>query len=444
MTFLQEFAAYQAQHGEPDRIELLLCDINAIFRGKWLNGSDAAKLEKGQVRLPISTYVPNIIGEELPETGIGSSAGDPDGILTAIPGSLRPAPWFAGHVAQVQVEMRSPSAEFDGLSTRQLLANMLKRFEKRGLKPVLATELEFYIVQPRDNPEQPPSPPDFAPTAQNYELNVLDRTEAILTEIQTACAIQNLPTDSLIAEYGPGQYEINFLHTDDVLLAADTALMFRNLVRGVTRKHGMEATFMAKPYADHPGNGMHVHVSLNDETGNIFDAVSGVAETLKNAVAGVLDTMPAAHALFAPHLNSFRRFGPGSFSPNRPNWGFDHRGAAVRLPDTTGPAARLEHRISGADVNPYLALTAILGGILHGLDSAPALPLPLDDPDAPEAPPLDHDWRRAVDRFAVSDFTADILGPRFRDLYATTKYDEIDKLTAPITPIEYRMYLGRL
>ena len=120
MTFLQEFAAYQGQHGEPDRIELLLCDINAIFRGKWLKGSDAAKLEKGQVRLPISTYVPNIIGEELPETGIGSSAGDPDGILTAIPGSLRPAPWFAGHVAQVQVEMRSPNAEFDGLSTRQL------------------------------------------------------------------------------------------------------------------------------------------------------------------------------------------------------------------------------------------------------------------------------------------------------------------------------------
>lgn len=444
MNFNGEFAAYAKKHGQPDRIELLLPDINAILRGKWLPGTDAEKLTNGQVRLPISTYAPNILGEELPETGLGIVAGDPDGVIYPVPGTLKPVPWMPGDVAQVQVEMRAQDERFEGLSTRGHLGAMLDRYTARGLKPVLATELEFYIVQQRTDPSEAPRPPDFAPMAQNYELNVLDRTEAILTDLRDACDIQELPTDSLIAEYGPGQYEINFHHTDDVLAAADTALIFRRLVRGVTRKHGMSATFMAKPYAEHPGNGMHVHVSVDGPDGNIFSADSGVAEPLHQAVAGLLDTMGEAHGIFAPHLNSFRRFGPGAFSPNRPDWGFDNRNASIRLPETSGPAARLEHRISGADVNPYLALTAILGGVLHGFDRKPPLPLPIDDPKAAPAPTLASDWRAAMDLFAASDFTSDILGERFRDIYATLKYDEIAKMTAEITPIEYRMYLGRL
>ncbi|MDJ0626985.1 MAG: glutamine synthetase family protein [Rhodobacter sp.] len=444
MSFRDEFAAYTTEHGEPDRIELLLCDVNAILRGKWLPGTDAEKLTRGQVRLPISTYAPNIIGEELPETGLGIVAGDPDGVITPVPGTLKPVPWMPGRVAQVQVEMQAQDPRFDGLSTRGVLSRIAGRYKSRGLTPVTATELEFYIVQPRANPDEPPQPPEFAPEAQNYELNVLDRSEALLRDIRDACDIQGLPTDSLIAEYGPGQYEINFHHTDDVVAAADTALIFRRLVRGVARNHALSATFMAKPYADHPGNGMHVHVSVNGEDGNIFSADDGVAGPLRHAVAGLLDTMAEAHALFAPHLNSFRRFGPGSFSPNRPDWGLDHRGAAVRLPETKGPAARLEHRIGGADVNPYLAVAAILGGILHGLDTRPDLPPPLDGGDAAPAPPLAHDWRAAVDRYAASRFAADLMGQKFRDIYATLKYDEIAKLTAEITPVEYRMYLGRL
>lgn len=449
-SFLQEFAAYEAAHGAPDRIELLLPDINAIHRGKWLPGGDARKLAEGGVRLPVSTYAPNILGEDIAETGLGIAVGDPDGILVPIEGTLMPVPWADGHVAQVQCEMTEDGDTVSDLSTRDKLAAMLARYAKRGLTPVIATELEFYIVAPRETPDEPPCPPPHAPDAQNYELNVLDRTQEILTEIQSACVIQNLPTDSLIAEYGPGQYEINFHHMDDALRAADTALLFRRLVRGVVSRHGMEATFMAKPYSEHPGNGMHVHVSVCGKDGNIFDdaarggAEDSVSDILGHAVAGVLATMPDSQAVLAPHMNSFRRFAPGSFSPNRPDWGIDHRGAAVRLPDTDGPAARLEHRIAGADCNPYLAITAILGGILHGLDAALPPGLPIDDASAVEPPPLAHDWRSAVDRFAASDFAADIFGTRFRHIYATLKFDEIAKLTTEITPIEYRVYLGRL
>ena len=183
---------------------------------------------------------------------------------------------------------------------------------------------------------------------------------------------------------------------------------------------------------------------LDADGNNIFAADKGVSDTLKNAVAGVLDTMPDAQAVFAPHMNSYRRFQPGDFSPSSPNWGLDHRGAGVRLPETKGPGARLEHRICGADVNPYLALAAILGGILHGLDKKPDLPLPLDDPKAEETEPLGHDWRNAVDMFSESPFIEDLFGAEWRDIYATIRYDEIETLTGEISPVEYRYYLGRL
>jgi len=444
--FRKEFDAYRTRHAAPERIELLLCDINAILRGKWLPGDQADKLAAGQVRLPISTYAPTIMGTEPPETGLGIVAGDPDGFMKPVPGTLKPVPWARGEVAQVLVEM-SESAESAGsgepagwLSSRRALARMVDRLAAKGLYPTLACELEFYIVRKRSNGDEAPRPPAHLPDAQNYELGVMSNFAEILDDIRHACAAQGLASDTLVAEFGPGQFEINFHHTGDVLVAADTALLFRRLVRGVVARHGLEASFMAKPYAKEPGSGMHVHVSLCDAAGrNIFDA----GAQLKRAVAGVLATMREAQALFAPHLNSFRRFQPASFAPSRPDWGQDNRAAAIRLPETTGKGARLEHRICGADVNPYLAIAAILGGIMHGLETDLPLQPPLEDADAKPAEPLDHDWTRAVERCAVSDFCADVLGRRLRDVYVAVKRDEIAALTAEISPVEYRHYLGR-
>ena len=308
--FLEEYAQYCKTHGRPDRLELMLCDINAVLRGKWLPGDDEKKLTEGAVRLPHSTYVPNILGAEVSETGLGIVVGDPDGRIVPIPGSLKPVPWAKGNMAQVQVEMLDPdTGKISELSSRKLLANMVDRFHDKGWHPVLASELEFYLIQPRQSEDEPPTPPDRSPDAQNYDLEVLERTQDVLDDILEVSAIQGIATDTLIAEYGPGQFEVNFHHTDDVMKAADTALLFKRLVRGVARNHGMEATFMAKPYADHPGNGMHLHASVVDREGkNIFDDGSGEAsDTLRAAVGGSLDTMRDLQAIFAPHLNSYRR-----------------------------------------------------------------------------------------------------------------------------------------
>jgi glutamine synthetase len=443
--FLTEYAAFCDAHGRPERVELMLCDLNAVMRGKWLPGEDEKKLAEGAVRLPLSTYAPNILGEEVEATGLGIIVGDPDGRIVPVPGSLRPVPWADGNVAQVQIEMLGEDGNVSRLSSRRQLTDMVARFHGRGLHPVLATELEFYLIESRAHPEAPPVPPEHSPLAQNYDLEVLERHQAVLDDILKASAAQGLPTDTLIAEYGPGQFEINFHHTDDPLFAADIALLFRRLVRGVARKHGFEATFMAKPYADHPGNGMHVHASVLDRAGtNIFEVDEGIAPTLRHAVSGVLATMRDFQAIFAPHMNSYRRFQPMSFAPTTPDWGLDNRAAAVRLPQTTGPGARLEHRISGADVNPYLAITAILAGVLHGFDHAPDLPLPLDDAQAQKSDPLSPDWRASVERFAQSPLAADTFGESYRDIYAAVRRDEITQLTTEISQVEYRTYLGRL
>ncbi len=448
-NFLNEYKAFCDEYGRPDRVEMMLCDINAILRGKWLPGDDEQKIAEGGVRLPLSTYAPNIMGEEVEATGLGIVVGDPDGRLFPVPGSLRPVPWATVDtvVAQVLVEMHDETGEISPVSPRRQLENMLERFSARGLNPVVATELEFYLYKPREDMDSAPTPPDRSPTAQNYDLDVLDRTQAILDDILDGANEQGMTPDTLIAEYGPGQFEINFHHTDDVLAAADSALYFRRMVRAVARKHEMSATFMAKPYADYPGNGMHAHISLVDNDGNnVFDEGGDEPSALlKQAIAGTLHTMDDLQAIFAPHMNSYRRFQPGSFSPHAPDWGLDNRAAAVRVPEVSGPGARLEHRISGADTNPYLVLTAILGGMLYGLDH-PDLPLapPIDEDTGEHAEPLTADWATAVDLFAESEVAASVFSTEYRDIYTAVRRDEIGQLTSAISQIEYRTYLGRL
>ncbi len=445
MPFQQEYDAHCAAHGVPDRIELMLCDLNAVLRGKWLPGAGVKKLANGEVRLPLSTYAPNVLGEEVAATGLGLVVGDPDGVVLPIAGSLRQVPWMPGHVVQVQIEMRDDTGAVSALDPRQRLAAVLKRFAAKGMRPVVATELEFYFCQKRDRPDAPPVPPIGAPVAQNFDLAVLQQLEPVLSEITESCQTQGLSVDTLIAEYGPGQFEINFHHTEDVLAAAETALLFRRVVSGVALKHGLEASFMAKPYRDAPGNGMHVHASLLDETGaNMFDEEgSAPSALLRYAIGGVLDTMRDFQAVFAPHLNSYRRYTPNSFAPSAPDWGIDNRSAGVRVPAVSGPGARLEHRISGADVNPYLVLAAILGGMARGIDRHCDPGLPLDDAKAAAVVPLTHDWRTSVACFASSEAVADVLGTAYRDIYTAVKEDEIQQITAEITPVEYQSYLSR-
>jgi len=447
MSFNKEFEKYVACYGQPERIELLLCDINAVLRGKWLPGDQADKIADKKVRLPLSTYAPNILGLEVEATGLGIVAGDPDGVVIPIPGTLKPVPWVKGNVAQLMIELEE-DGKISDLSPRQQLANTLDKFNARGWKPVAASELEFYVLQKRASSFEKPCPPEDAPEGQNFDMELLARSAGFLNEILAACEIQGLATDTLIAEYGPGQFEVNFHHSDDTLNTADTALLFRRIVRGVVSNYGLEATFMAKPYRQYPGNGMHLHCSVIDEKGkNIFKPSSEMDEAsdiLKHAVSGTLATMREMQAVFAPHMNSLRRFGANSFAPTSPEWGYDHRGAAVRIPEINGSGARLEHRICGADVNPYLTISAILGGMLYGIDEKPILKAPLESHEATKTTPLSSHWASIVELFSASEFAKSLFGERYHHVFTEVKRNEIDELNTIISEAEYKHYLSRM
>ncbi|MEM8980811.1 MAG: glutamine synthetase family protein [Pseudomonadota bacterium] len=444
IPFEEEFAAYCAAHGMPERLELLLCDINGVWRGKWLPSDQVLALVGGKVRLPLSTYAPSVMGPEVEETGLGIVVGDPDGVLRPLPGTLKPVPWSRRDVAQVQVEMcemgkSAPSA----LSTRATLERAVQALGDMGYTPVIATELEFYLCAARDDRDAPPSPIAHTPDIQNYDLEAMERHAPLLIRIQDYAKAQGLATDTLIAEYGPGQFEINFHHSADALQAADTALLFRRLVRATAHEFGVEATFMAKPYVDQPGNGMHAHVSLLNASGEpVFYSKSKPSPLLLNAVSGLLSSMSELQAIFAPHYNSFRRFSKGSFAPTTPDWGMDNRAVSLRLPQTTGPNARLEHRISGADVNPYLALAAILQGMAKGLAEPHPLPEPLGATDETQSTPLSDSWPNAVNALEASDFAKEVLGA-LHPVYLAVKRAEMEVMKAEITPAEYRYSLSR-
>ncbi len=440
---LDDIQAFLAAHSGIERIELLFPDINGVMRGKWYSPDSIDKLVEGKVRLPMSTYALDIEGNDVDGTGLALATGDPDGYGWPVPGTLGVKPWSPSPAAQVLMTMTTPSGEPCLYDPRTRLASMVARLAERGLTAVVATELEFYLHAPGE-PGQAPVPPKGLEGAQVYDMSAVSSLSPCLEDIQRACAAQGIAADVLIAEFGPGQFEINFHHSADALAMADQSILFKRLVKGCARAHDLRASFMAKPYGGaQPGSGMHIHVSLIDGDGrNIFDAGDGVADTLRHAVGGALATMRPLQAIFAPHANSYRRFQPGSYAPTIASWGLDHRGVALRLPEITGPGARLEHRICGADVNPYLALAGVLGGIAIGLEER--IDPPLRTEAAPIGERLHHDWLSAVEEFGGSDRAARVFSEPFRHAYTEMRLSEIAMLAAEVSDVEYRTYLHKL
>ena len=438
--------AFFAARPEIERVDVLFPDLNGVTRGKWLPRDVAVKkLTCEGVRLPISSYALDIFGEDVEATGLALPAGDPDGVGWPDAATLSPAPFADPPAAQVLMRMETRDGAPCAYDPRQILSAQIARLAARGLTAVAALELEFYLTAPRDDPNAAPAAPPGLGPSQVYDLEAMEACGACLRAIQRAAAETGLEADAAIAEFGPGQFEINLRHAPDALAAADGALLLKRVVRRAARAHGLAASFMAKPYGDQPGSGMHAHVSLLDETGrNVFAAETGVAPALAQAVGGLLATMRPLQAIFLPHLNSYRRLDPGAYAPLAPDWAIEHRGVALRLPATSGPAARFEHRVAGADANPHLALAAILGGALIGLEDK-------RDPGPPAAAagvraraPLRRDWAAAVSAFARSGAAERVFGAELRRVYAAIRRAEIDRLSREITDVERRVYFDRV
>jgi glutamine synthetase len=436
------------QTGRHAVLEAFVVDANGIPRGKWIPAERIDDIMRDGIALPRSIYALDIWGCDVPDAGLAVGTGDPDGVCHPVAGTMMPVSWLSRPTSQVLLSMSDADGAPFFAEPRQVLARVLSGFTELGLTPVVATELEFYLIDRKRSSANPVSPP-YAQDSQwqGWQTQVLSIAELhmfepVLADIFAACDEQDIPADTVVRENGPSQYEVNLKHCADALAAADHAVMLKRIVKGVARKHGLDATFMAKPYGDLAGSGMHMHLSVLDRDGrNIFAGADGApTERLGHAVGGLIDTMPDAMLLFAPHANSFRRLCPGTHAPTHANWGLDNRAASVRVLHA-GDATRLEHRVSGADCNPYLAVAGLLAGSLHGLtgEIAPGPAMIGETHGASEKLPIN--WDDAIDAFDDSDAMGRYLGGAYQDLFSACKRQEQLEFRRRVTDVEYDAYL---
>ncbi len=436
-------------HPEITTIEALLPDCNGVMRGKWLPRHKLGKIFDGELKLPKTALSLDIWGRDVEELVFAS--GDADGICRPVEGSLLPTPWAAnGQHGQIMLSMFNADGSPYMGDPRHVLKQVVARFQEAGWKPVVAAELEFSLVTwDQSTPIHTcPSPAGGTPVGGNtYGLDVLNDHFQMIEDIRIACELQDLPFDGIVKESAPSQYEINMQHVDSPVLAAKQILQMKRLIKGVAAKHGLIASFMAKPFEDEAGNGMHVHCSLLDEQGNnIFNDGSELGtDLLRHAIGGCLRYMPDSVAIFAPTYNAYRRFQPGCHAPTFPSWGYENRTVAIRVPAGNNAARRLEHRVAGADANPYLLFAVLLSAMLEGIKQNldPGEPI-TGDGYSQERDLLPVYIQDAVKIFSESEFIKTNLGSEVQRIYALTKEQEIAEFRKRITTFEYQSYLEKL
>ena len=439
-------------------LELMMPDMNGIFRCKRIQRREfqlffSGNL-KGPITIPFLGIMGNLYDEQIPE----AFTGDPDGLILPLSGTLARIPWLKSATAQVLTSF----SELDGTpcwaDPRNVLASTLEQFTASGLQPTVATELEFYLLQTGEDGLPAPllgSIPGSNRRQQGIQYCMADDLidcDALLEDIRLACDSQGVPLTAIHSEFSPGQWEINTHHTSDPLQACDHAMLLKRIVKGVARHHGMAATFMAKPFGDYAGSGLHIHASVYDAQGsNIFSSQKDSShpagsEPLRHAIGGLAQTMVESMAIFAPNANSYRRFKHGSYAPVSPTWGYNHREVALRVPVSSEHNRRIEHRVAGADANPYLTMAALLAGIHHGITNQ-CDPGPQTAEGAPltsKKVMLPQRWDAALSAFRESSVLPEYLGEKYCEYFGKMRQGECDDFHARVSSLDYDWYLRAL
>ncbi len=424
------------KHPDSTAIQIALCDLNGVSRGKRIPVSQLEKALDGSIRLPLSAPTLDIWGRDIENSNMVFASGDGDGICQPILDKLLSAPWLGPNVGMLPVWMFDETGKPNEVDPRQVLARITQRYTQKQWTPVVATELEFYLT-PLGNAQT-----GFT-TEGILSLQQLDTVAPLLDAIYATCAEQGIPADTAISECGPGQFEINLLHHDNALLAADDAVFFKRIVKGFARNHGFTANFMAKPDGISAGSGMHLHFSLLDSEGrNLFDnGDEDGSDMLRSAVAGLLAAMEESTLIFAPHFNSYRRLRHNSHAPTSLCWGYENRTAAVRIPGGARSARRIEHRVAGADANPYLVMAAVLGAALKGIEESMVPGAPVDgNCYEAELPQLPDQWATAIASFESGSMMADIFTQQLRELFVQLKRQELSRFIDEVSPFELSSY----
>jgi glutamine synthetase len=441
-TFLKKYPDIELVH-------VILTDPVGIQRGKGLRPHELKSVFETGRAFPSSIFALTVLGEDVEEAGLLWDIGDQDCFAHPIPGTLKRTAWL-DKTGQVYLAFRADSGPAAAADPRLRLSDISERMKKDGLHPVLAIELEFYLLDKaaaRDGRIIPALAPGglYNDQVQVYSIQELDDFDPFLRELYAACDAQGLPAESVISEYAPGQMEITLTHRADALQAVDEAIQYKRLVKGVAEKHGMIACFMAKPFSESAGSGMHIHLSLNDAKGNnqfASDDPAGNA-LLRHAIGGMAQTINDCMAIFAPNANSYRRFRRNTYAPVAPTWGVNNRTVSFRIPAGPPKSRHVEHRICGADANPYLAAGAVLAAMHHGIKTKadPGAPVTGNGYKTASSENLTLNWFDALDAFEDSKFIADYFGADFVKIFSAVKRAECERFFAQVTDLDYRWHL---
>jgi len=449
-----ELNRFQRQHPDAEVMELLVPDLTGVLRGKRLRKREFAKVFSDGFSMPGGTVLLDTIGDCVDGIPWSSEDGDPDTDARIVPGSLAPVPWAARPAAQALFRFYTRSGDPFFADPRYVLERSLEPLKKMGLKTVMATEFEFYLLdgktdRPTKRVSRVPGIGRPQPGPQVYHPDDLWDIENFLNDLNDVCEAQHIPAGTTISEFAPGQFEINLEHVDDPVLACDHGVLLKRAIKAVARQHGFVACFMAKPFEEDSGSGMHIHMSLVDRNGkNYFSqgkekmASAPFSARLRHAVGGLAKTMAEATAIFAPNANSYRRLRPEMFAPVEPNWGANHRNVALRIPVSDEKNLRFEHRTSGADANPYLVTAAIAAGVHYGLKNKCDPGRMVEEGEKITLKrKIPNRWDTAIDKFARSKILPQYLGEDYCRVYAQNRRSESQRFHNVISDVDFDWYM---
>lgn len=423
-------------------IDIFTFDLNGIPRGKRFRRGDLAGLARNGLAMPASAFIIDPRGNSIGETGRLWETGDPDVPARILSGTLAPVPVNGATHAQAVMDLET-AGDMDG---RAVLASQVARLKSAGLTPVVAVEMEFYVTKPgKDGAftlEPPPGMTTDPSAAGTYEFADLDALRPFIDDIYRIAEAQGLPVDAVIQESGPAQLEINLKHRDDAVQAALDGLLLKRAVKAAAHEHDLNATFMAKPHQDWCGSGMHIHLSLLDRAGaNVLDG-EPISPLFRHVIGGLCATMADFMPIWAQYANSYRRYVPHTYVAAAPHWGYNNRTVALRIPPGRGAQTHLEHRVAGADANPYLVVAAILAGIAHGLadriEPGPSAEGNAGEIETPNTLPTA--WVNALAAFERSAVARDAFGAGFHDVYARLKQAERANFERIVSELDHLWY----
>ena len=417
-------------------------DYNGVLRGKRMPIAKLETILSSGFVMPLSIIQTDIWGRDITGSALLFETGDGDGqviLSDRLPLRLL---WMAEPTALLIGHFVDASGAPHPVCPKGRLQAHQSALHASDMYPMAGVEMEFYLLA--DDSHAAPAPSlamaKASPSGDTLSAHHLDDYDVLLSEIGKLCRAQQIALDTITSELGIGQFEITFAPKQDMVAVAEDILIFKYLVKGLAKAHGVRASFMAKPITGQAGNGMHVHMCVTDALGqNQFhdDNASGPLR-LAQAVAGIMEVMQDSTLILAPHINSYRRLVPSSHAPTKICWGMDNRTASLRIPASDPSARRIEYRSAGADCNPYLLLAVMLASMAKGFDDALVPPVSITgnayEQDIADLP---CEMGVALVLFEKSEEIREILGAELHAYFADTKRQEWQSFADHVSAFEY-------